>query len=211
MQFGTEDAANVTCSTKLDWNTALGAKTGVNIHKANFGGVVYGVPTSVADPDVGPDAIKEIEKQNNIAPGTITNLTNLERKNKPSAQHRPIALHFNNAIAANKCITNGVYIEYSRYVAKRYCPQYQVTQCFNCHQYGHQAAKCKSEAQCGKCGDRHTTQDCKATKRQCLHCSGDHEAWHGECPRRIAEKKRMKELMNHSTLLFEEKEMKNNS
>ena len=62
MQFGTEDAANVICSTKLDWNTALGAKTEVNIHKANFGVVVYLVPTSVADPDAGPDSIKEIQK-----------------------------------------------------------------------------------------------------------------------------------------------------
>ena len=205
MQFGTEDAANATRSAKLDWNTALGVKTGVSIHKPSYGVVVHQVSTSAVDPDAGPDAIEAIEKQNNIASGNITKLTNLQRKSKPSAGHRSIVLHFNNVIEANKCITNGVYIEYTRHITKRYCPQYQITQCFKCHQYGHQAVKCKSEAHCGKCGDEHTTQDCKVTNLHCLHCSRDHEAWHGECPIRIAEKKRMKELMNSSTRrLFEE-------
>jgi hypothetical protein len=50
--------------------------------------------------------------------------------------------------AADKCIQLGMYINSRRFPAERYAPQLQITQCFNCGDYGHRAAQCKRKEKC---------------------------------------------------------------
>jgi hypothetical protein len=40
-----------------------------------------------------------------------------------------------------------------------------------------------------------TLENAKALQYQCIQCKGSHEAWHHECPARIAESKRLDELI----------------
>ena len=143
-----------------------------------------------------PEVIERIEKQNNMKAGTITGISPLLRKNNHDSDkvklHHSIVLSTNDRHAANKCIENGCYIEYLHHAAERFNPQRQIMQCFNCCEYGHRAANCKRHSRCGKCGEKHNTRECK----------GSHEAWHFECPARIAESKRLDELTGSSSDLF---------
>lgn len=67
--------------------------------------------------------------------------------------------------------------------------------CYKCNTYGHSAKDCKSEFDiCGKCADKHKTQDCNASEdeRCCINClvkndemkldiPTDHYVWNREC------------------------------
>src|SRR5437762_1462904 len=67
----------------------------------------------------------------------------------------------NDPHAANKCITNGCYINYSIHAEERFTPQFQLTHCFNCCEYGHRASQCKRDPRCGKCGEKHNIRNCQ--------------------------------------------------
>src|SRR5271169_3479781 len=131
--------------------------------------------------------------------GTITGISPLLRKiNRDTDKvklHHSIVVSTNDRHAANKCMTNGCYIEYLHHPAERFNPQRQITQCFNCCEYGHQAANCKRHSRCGKCGEKHNTRECKSSTVHCIQCKGSHEAWHFECPARIADSRRLDELI----------------
>ena len=82
---------------------------------------------------------------------------------------------------ANKCITNGCYINYLHYMPQRFAPQFQIMLCFNCYEYGHRAANSKRKPRCGKCGGKHSTKECNRKTVECVHCKISHEAWRHEC------------------------------
>jgi hypothetical protein len=186
----------------IDWNTALGAKTGVKEHIPSYAIVVHGVPTSKLNEKADCGAISEIEKGNSMPAGCITKVTNLRRKEKRGRQSRSIILYLNDRQQAKKSTEKGIFIDYAPYVVERFCPQSQITQCYKCYAYGHQAASCKHHERCGKCGGNHGTKECETTKPHCIHCAGNHEAWHSQCPARIAEKARLNERKEHSRGAF---------
>ena len=117
--------------------------------------------------------------------------------------HQSIVVYLNNHHDANKMIKNGFHIDCFHHAAERFCPQFQIKQCYNCCDYGHQATHCKRQPRCGKCGDKHNTRECKNTKVYCVQCGGAHEAWHAECPARTAEKDRLEEQMGQSAVYFD--------
>ena len=151
------------------------------------------------------ETIKQLEGENNMKLETIVKITPLRRrKNHDSVKlHHSIIVYMNNQHTANKSITNGFHVDYLHYAAERFTPQYQITQCFNCCDYGHRAKECKRHSRCGKCGEKHNIKECQSTIVQCFQCKGSHEAWHPQCPARIAEKDRLEELMGNTSCLFD--------
>ena len=172
--------------------------------------VVHGIPIEDLDTTRmdNRDVIKRLEAKNNIKARTIVKITPLRRrKNRTSDTvklHHSIIVYMNNQHNPNKCITNGFYVDYLHYtMVEKFIPQYQILQCFNCCDYGHQATNCKRHSRCGKCGENHNTRECKSTTVHCFQCKGSHEAWHPQCPARIAEKDRLEELMGNTLPLFD--------
>lgn len=185
----------------INWNEAF---EGIKIREPNYRIVVKGMPTDDLDLD-DPQVTKLLEEANDFPSGTITKVTPLLRKDKdPSnkTKHRSIIIDLKNIHTANKCITNGCYINYVHYMPQRFAPQSQITQCFNCCEYGHRAANCNRKPRCGKCGGKHCTKECNSATVQCVHCQDSHEAWRHECPAWIAEKQRLEKLRDHSLNIF---------
>jgi len=201
------DAQSLGHEVNVDWNKAF---KGLKKHDPNHGVVVHGVPIAVLDLRKMTDNefIKQLEKANGMNPGTITKITPLRRRNNQDSDkeklHYSIVVYTNEKYAANEVIMSGFYIEYYHYATvARFTPQYQITQCFNCSDYGHRAANCKRHTRCGKCGEGHNTRECDSTTAHCFQCKGPHEAWHPQCPARVAEVKRLDELVGNCPLLFE--------
>ena len=173
-----------------------------------YGIVVHGIlitnlsETSMNDANV----IKQLKTENNMKPRIIIKITSLRRKNRLTDDkvklHHSIVVYMNNLHAANKCITNGYYVDYLHHAAEKFAPQFQITQCFNCYNYGHRATNCKRDTRCGKCGDKHNTKECESETAKCLHCEDSHEAWRSQCPAYTAEKNRLVEMMGNSPCLF---------
>jgi len=154
------------------------------------------------------DIIKQLEQENNTPAGMIVGITTLRQQNKqPNKKpqlHHSVVIFFNKHHEANKAITNGYCINYIIHAAERFTPQFQIQQCYNCCDYGHQATHCKRHPRCGKCGEKHNTRECKHIgKAHCVHCGGEHEAWHPQCHARNAEKERLEEAMKRATVLYE--------
>jgi hypothetical protein len=207
LQFETEEEA--TTIRKLDqtsdniWNAAI---KGLKIHVPMYGIVVHGIPIANLNSTTMDDSkvIKQLEAENNMKTNTIVKITPLRRrKNRDSVKlHHSIIVYMNDQYTANKCISNGFHIDYLHYAAERFVPQFQITQCFNCGDYGHRATSCKRQPRCGKCGEKHNTRECDSTSVHCFQCKGSHEVWHPKCPARIAEKDRLEELMGNVSCLF---------
>ena len=210
LQFETEDEA--TTVRKLDqtkkdvWDTAF---EGLKLHIPMHGIVVHGIPIANLPLTMmdSPKLIQQLESENHMETDTIVKISPLRRRmknrNSETVQlHHSIIVYMNDKHFANKCISNGFYVDYLHYAAKKFVPQYQLMQCFNCCDYGHRATSCKRQSRCGKCGEKHNTRECQSTTVQCFQCKGSHEAWHPKCPVRIAEKDRLEELMGNTSCLF---------
>src|SRR5436190_7822131 len=126
----------------INWSEAF---EGIKTHEPNYGIVINGMPIDELDLD-DPKTIKLLEAANDFPSGTISKVTFLRGKDKePSSKmkHRSIVIYLKNIHTANKCITNGCYINYLHYSAERFVLQFQIIQCYNCCEYGHRAENCK--------------------------------------------------------------------
>jgi len=156
------------------------------------------------------EVLLSLEKQNSMRAQTITKITPLRRKRRDTSDiaktvklHHSIIVYMKDPSAANRCITNGFFVDWLHYAAERFTPQYQIMQCFNCLDYGHRATNCKRHSRCGKCENKHNTRECTHTGTPyCVQCKGSHEAWHPQCPASLAEKEQLEELMGRSHYLF---------
>ena len=184
----TEEEANML--RDLNWETAVG---GLQARKPKYGIVVHKVDKDHYDiliQDADEKSIKHVENANNLP---IVNIAPLLRRNDNDS----IIIFTTDPHAADRCIKQGIYINYRLHNAQKYTPELQITQCYNCGEYGHRAAQCKNKHRCGKCGkDNHGTRDCRHSsgKPKCSNCHGNHESWHHECPTRTAERRRLKGL-----------------
>jgi len=174
---------------EINWEKAVGGfeaqkpKYGIVVHKLNSNDY-----NTLINKGNGP-AIKHVGKANSLP---IISIAPLLRKNDNDA----IIIFTSDPHAADRCISQGIYINYRLYSARKYTPEIQLTQCYNCGNYGHRAAQCTKKQQCGKCGeDNHGTRDCKHSgKPKCSNCHGNHENWHYKCHTRITERRRLKGL-----------------
>jgi hypothetical protein len=183
----------------IDWNHAF---EGITVHKPKYGIVIHRVPMSdINFSTPRSEIIQQLEANN---PDTnIIDVAPLLRKPNAESTSNSAVIHTDNNETANQWITHGFYANYCRYIAKRYTPQLQLTQCYNCHKYGHRAKDCKDEAKCGKCGKTdHATKECDSTTHKCSQCNGEHEAWHHHCPARITEMQRLKTLRRQTSPIY---------
>ena len=92
-------------------------------------------------------------------------------------------LTFTNADAANRAITNGLYICNRRCHAERV--RREPTRCLKCQGWNHFAKECVAEEdKCGNCAKNHRTNDCQTPlEKSCVSCkTNDHASWSRECP-----------------------------
>ena len=191
---------------KINWNVAF---EGLRIHKPNYGITVHGVPKTdinFNDETDLKEIIRKLEKANASRGIPINKIAPLRRKpqtdGKPSKNHS-IVVFTEDLDAANTCIRMGFYINHQRYLAEKYAPQFHLTQCYKCFDYGHRASHCKRKQKCGKCGENHPNIDsCQSTEARCTSCNGNHHPWSFECPERRAESRRLRALRLQMNPLF---------
>ena len=111
----------------------------------------------------------------------------LRRKLKDNPRHFSLVMFVPSPEMADKCIKHGIYFKHQRFTPVKYTPQLQLTQCYNCQQYGHHATKCRSpHPVCGKCSEHHPTSQCHSETHKCAGCKEDHPAWATNCPIKIS-------------------------
>ena len=182
---------------EIDWTTAY---TGLKARKPKYGIVIHGLSINeIAPNDITDQLIRDIEAQNDDKQLKIANLRTLKAIDKldPAANSNSFVIQTHDAVAANKCLRHGIHINYHQYPTEKHTPQYQITQCFNCQEYGHRAAQCLGTVTCAKCSQGHKTKECPNdidTTYKCANCGEDHPAWSHECEHRIAEFERLDEL-----------------
>ena len=184
----------------IDWSKAF---KGLKVHKPKYGIVIHGVPTEEFDITDSKATTTLLQQCNENIP--ITRITPLRRKasNSRTPAHQSIVVFTDDAQAADQCIRMGFFINYLSYPAERYTPQLNITQCYKCCGYAHRAAHCKRKQKCGKCGhEDHNSNECPNSERQCANCHGEHEAWHHECPTRIAESQRLADMKINTSPYF---------
>ena len=187
----------IQCSTEadkeklasLDWEHYIkGAKQIKPMH----GIVIHGVPKQDLDITSLSKAKEQLEEKNNIIISKVMPL--IKQPRNPFAPTHSIVIFTETPMQANKCIIDGILINYHRHAANRFAPQYQIMQCFKCHRYGHRADTCNAPASCGKCSEKHTSKECFNKELCCVLCKGSHLAWSHECPQRQKEIERLKLL-----------------
>ena len=178
---------------EVDWAGLGGGKT----VKQMYGIVIHGVSKTDVDANAKDNMeIKEIlEAENDIKVARIAPLT--RRPRNPQAPTQSIVLFTESPEDANNMIRMGLKTQDGRiHAAERYTPQCQIKQCYRCQGYGHKATVCTKAAKCGKCAGEHETRECNTEnpKPRCIHCNGEHPAWHTQCPHRQNEQKRLEAL-----------------
>jgi hypothetical protein len=174
---------------ELNWETAT---KGLQAQKPKYGIVAHKINKSDYDVlrvEANKDAVNEIQDNNDLP---IANIGSLLRKD----DNNSIVMFTHDPHAADRCIKQGIYINYCLYDVYKYTPELQITQCYNCGKYNHRASQCTSKHQCGKCGkDDHGARDCNHTgEPKCSNCHGNHHNWHHECPTRTTERRRLNGL-----------------
>jgi hypothetical protein len=187
----------------MDWDTNI---KGLKAKTPKYGIVVHGVPTEVIDFNADKQAtMAEIEEANRSHGIPVTDITPLRRKPNfiNAAQYQSIIVFTSDAEAADRCIkANELFIASGRYRAERYTPHLQITQCFKCYGYGHRAQQCRHEQKCGKCGGTHETNSCTNNEIKCINCRENHQAWRHDCPKRVAESRRLAEIKLNTPAFF---------
>jgi hypothetical protein len=183
----------------INWSAAY---EGLKVHKRMYGVVIHGVWKSEINFTMDNKAIIEKLQYRNSDLPSIVKVGPLRRRiseRMEQADHHSIVVYTNDLAEADKCITYGIYINYRHFNTYRYMPHLQITQCFNCHDYGHKAIHCRRKRKCGKCADEgHDTKECKSKELKCVQCNGKHEAWHHDCPRRMEEREGLDEVKSSS-------------
>ena len=106
----------------------------------------------------------------------------IHRRN-PEQRTAHLILTFSNADAANRAITNGLYICGRRCHVERV--KREPTRCLKCQGWNHFAKECVEEDdKCGNCTKNHRTGDCPTPDaRSCVLCkTNGHANWSRECP-----------------------------
>ena len=145
--------------------------------------IAFNVPLGISPEN--QSHCQEICEANSLDPDTITTLKWVKPVHRRTQTQRTahLFLTFNNADAANRAITNGLYICNRRCHAERV--KREPTRCLKCQGWNHFAKDCIEEQdKCGNCTKNHRTSDCPTPlTRACVSCkTDDHASWSRECP-----------------------------
>jgi len=174
----------------LEWEVVLG---GATLITPRYSIVIHGASKWAVKEATQPE--RTLEDVNRLPRGSILEIKPLLRKPKnPESPTISVVITFGSAQHADRFLTHGIYVGNRFHKLRRYMPQCQITQCFNCQGYGHKARDCTRPVMCGRCGQGHETKSCKESNAKCAQCKGDHHAWHSGCPQRAKEAAKMKTL-----------------
>lgn len=95
---------------------------------------------------------------------------------------------------ANRLILEGFIDDYENKECELFSKDCQITQCFNCHQYGHVGRTCRNQTRCGHYAHAHSSHACPVASstrsHKCVVCRKDgHEAWSPDCEIRQVQKR----------------------
>ena len=194
----TKHSIKIQCHEEHEANVLQKIKWGIlkdaTVIKTTYGVVINGVSKKEINPgeQSQEEALAALEENHGIKAVRVALL--MKRTRNPEAPIHSIVVFMETPDEADRLINDGFRGPDRYYYPKRYMPQCQVRQCFNCQGYGHKADVCTRKPVCGKCAEDHETRSCISEKVQCTHCEGAHAAWHHECPRRQQEHKRLDTL-----------------
>lgn len=97
---------------------------------------------------------------------------------------------------ANEFIAKGIQWGETTYVGRKFCEDWSLLQCEDCHSFGHTSVSCTEGLRCNRCGQRHPQRDCKCTQLECVNCGGPHRATERICPQRENEARHLRDLSN---------------
>lgn len=175
---------------KEDWIRCLGKDARVQL--PTYGMVVSDIPADANMDNQG--AMKEqFWRENDYLPvhGDITRIRWLGKK-KEGRNTNAMVVEFEDIRVANGLLMTGT-VTWNGQPKKtqRYSRDCIITQCFNCHHYGHLSKKCNAKEVCGYCNSKeHKTKEHPnpkdRTKYKCALCGGKHAAWSAACTKRKA-------------------------
>jgi hypothetical protein len=145
--------------------------------------IALNVPLGLAPED--KKHLEEVSEANSLEPDTLLAMKWVKAVQRRTQNQRTahLFLTFNSANAANRAITNGVYICNRRCRVERV--KREPTRCLKCQGWNHYAKECLEENdKCGNCTENHRTNDCPSPEtRKCVSCkTDDHASWSRECP-----------------------------
>lgn len=145
--------------------------------------IAFNVPLGINPEDKNHQ--DEVCEVNSLDPGVITTMRWAKpvQRRTPDQRTAHLLLTFNNPDAANRAITNGLFICNRRCHIERV--KREPTRCLKCQGWNHFAKDCiEEDEKCGNCTKNHRTNDCPTPQeRSCVSCkSDDHASWSRECP-----------------------------
>ena len=158
--------------------------------------------------DINPDDHahrQEVNEANNLDQEIITAMRWAKPPNRRSPAQRTahLILTFNNADAANRSITDGLYICNRRCHVERV--KREPTRCLKCQGWNHFAKEClEREDKCGNCTKNHRTSECPTpTTTSCVSCKlDDHASWSRSCPTFLKKLREMNERNPENALQY---------
>ena len=160
--------------------TEIGLEVEFRIRTYNV--IAFNVPIAI-NPDDSSHR-EEICEANDLEVNTITaaKWAKAVERRSPNQRTAHLLLTLNDADAANRAITNGLYICNRRCHIEK--SKREPTRCLKCQGWNHFAKDCVEEDdKCGNCAEHHRTTNCLSTARRCVSCrTDDHASWSRECP-----------------------------
>ena len=171
--------------TNTDNRSKFNEKIGPNV---NFCSRVHSLIAFNVPLAINPEDLKhrqEVCEANNIEHDVMSAARWAKPINRRSPEQRTahLILTFTSADAANRAITNGLYICNRRCYVERV--RREPTRCLKCQGWNHFAKECQVEtSKCGNCTKGHRTSDCPTPEeRICVSCEVEgHASWSRECP-----------------------------
>ena len=171
--------------TNTDNRSKFNEKIGPNVNFCSrvHSLIAFNVPLAINPED--PKHRQEVCEANNIENDVMSAARWAKPINRRSPEQRTahLILTFTSADAANRAITNGLYICNRRCYVERV--RREPTRCLKCQGWNHFAKECQVETnKCGNCTKGHRTSDCPTPEeRICVSCEVEgHASWSRECP-----------------------------
>lgn len=165
--------------------------------------IVFNVPLAL-DPE-NPKHRQEICEANNLDQDTISAAKWAKPINRRTPEQRTahLIVTYTNADAANRAISNGLYVCNRRCYAERV--KRDPIRCLRCQGWNHFAKECKEEhSTCGNCARSHRTSECPTPEeRVCASCEVEgHASWSRECPTFLKKLNELNSRNPENTLQF---------
>jgi hypothetical protein len=165
--------------------------------------IAFNVPLDISPEDKTHRS--EVCEVNSIDPEGVTAMRWIKPAHRRSKNQRTahLILTFTNADAANRAITNGLYICNRRCHVERV--KREPTRCLKCQGWNHFAREClEANDTCGNCAMGHRTSDCPTPLTKfCVSCkTDDHASWNRECPTFIKKLNELNDRNPENTLQY---------